>query len=112
MDLMDLNELTDEQLVELQSKIEETKKQRTEKKEAQQRAAIRIAYGVKITCPTCEGKGLVHSPNWESRGILDACRTCNEYGYIWAPKHRTNTTTDFSQIAEAFTEWRALEDIR
>lgn len=110
--MMDLSKLTDKQLASLQSEIEKTKKQRAEKKEAEQRQQMLTAYGVKILCPTCEGKGLVPPRNWEPGDYLDACRTCNEYGYIWAPKHRNSTSWDFSHIAEVFADWHALEDIR
>ena len=108
---MDLSNLTDKQLAELQAEIEETKKRRAKDKAEAHRQQMLTAYGVKITCPTCEGTGQSYPPNWEPGDCPDDCRTCNGYGYIWAPKHRAWTAQQYSQIAEAFTEWGALENI-
>lgn len=107
---MDLSNLTDEQLVELQAEIEETKKQRAQKEEAAQRKHILDTHGVKIVCPTCEGTGESYPSYWEPGDPPDNCRTCDSYGYIWAPKYGAGKRGDegFEKFGEVFGSWKYL----
>jgi DnaJ-class molecular chaperone len=107
---MDLKSLSDDQLVELQTRIKAAQQQRAEEETARRRIVVLNTYGVQVICPVCMGSGNTPHVDYDGHASDDLCHVCTGKGYIWAPKYARDLCIDRSWV-KVFVEWDCLESL-